>query len=75
MCFFAVLLTNCFGYKRMTRKIQDLQELLENINLQDPYYFSYDSEKIKTEIISEGLRKNKLVWEIFQYFPLLHQSL
>ena len=53
----------------MTRKIQDLQELLENIDLQDPYFFSYDSEKIKAEIISEGLRKNKLVWEIFEYFP------
>lgn len=53
----------------MTRKIQDLQELLENIDLQDPYFFSYDSEKIKAEIISEGLRKNKLVWEIFDYFP------
>jgi hypothetical protein len=67
--FFAVLLTNCFGYKRMTRKIQDLQELLENIDLQDPYYFSYDSEEIKAEIVEEGLRKNKLVWEIFEYFP------
>jgi hypothetical protein len=50
----------------MTRGIQ---KLLEAINLQDPYYFSYDSEEIKTEIIKEGLRKNKLVWEIFNYFP------
>lgn len=50
----------------MTRGIQ---KLLEAINLQDPYYFSYDSEEIKTEILKEGLRKNKLVWEIFEYFP------